>query len=162
MVSARLRLAGAGAASRIGFAVGAGGVATSLVAGVIFAWLESGAAPPLMRHPLDPAREALVEGESGRFVEEHRMFAAIQPRDAEAQLRLAGALARHGDRPEAIRVLERVLALGPVPPAVHARLAVLYWNSARVDEARVQARRAVELGAPVPPELLVRLGLADG
>ena len=144
---------------RITFAVGVAGVLGSIAAGGVAEIVVDGRLPPLMRHPLDPARDALAAGDRGRFVEDHRMFVAIQARDARVYPKLAEVLVRSGDAAGAVEVLERALELRPLPPLVHARLAELYARQGRLAEAREQARLALEAGEPVPRPLLRRLGL---
>ncbi len=144
---------------RISFAIGAVGIFVSIALGGVATLLESGRPPPLARHPLEPARDALAAGEGAGLVKASRMFVALQPRDARVHLRLVEALVRSGDEVGAIQVLEGVLALRPVPPAAHAMLANLYARQGRLEDARVQARRARELGVQLGPELRRRLGL---
>jgi tetratricopeptide (TPR) repeat protein len=144
---------------RITFAIGVAGVLGSIAAGGVGEIVEDGRLPPLMRHPLDPARDALAAGDRGGFVEGHRMFVAIQARDARVYPKLANALVRSGDEAGAIEVLERALDLRPLPPIVHARLAVLYARHGRIAEARRQAQRALEEGEPLQLQLLRKLGL---
>jgi hypothetical protein len=122
-----------GLSLRICFAIGVAGVLGSVAVGGVAEVAESGHLPPLMRHPLDPARDALAAGDRRRFVEDHRMFVAIQARDA--------------------RVLR------PLPPIVHAMLASLYSRQGRLAEAREQARLALAEGQPIRPQLRRKLGL---
>ncbi len=145
---------------QIVFAIGVAGVLGSIAAGTVGEIAESGRLPPLMRHPLDPARDALAAGDRSRFVEDQRMFVALQARDARVYPRLAEVLIRSGDHAGAVAVLEAALPLQPLPPVVHAMLATLYSRQGRLAEAREQARLALAQGEPVPPRLLRRLGLA--
>jgi tetratricopeptide (TPR) repeat protein len=148
-----------GLSLRICFAIGVAGVLGSIAAGGLGELAGSGRLPPLMRHPLDPARDALAAGDRGRFVQDHRMFVAIQARDARVYPKLADVLVRSGDDTGAIQVLEQALALRPLPPIVHAMLATLYSRQGRLAEAREQARQALAEGQTIRPQLRRKLGL---
>jgi tetratricopeptide (TPR) repeat protein len=151
----------AGAAYRISFALGAGGVLACIAAGAVSRIVETGRPPSLMQHPLEPVRDALAVGRGEGFAAEHRMFVAIQARDARVYPRVADALVRSGDDASATEVLERALELRPLPPVVHAMLATLYARQGRLLEAREQARQALAQGEAVRPQLLRKLGLRE-
>ena len=146
---------------RISYAIGTVGVLASVATGGVYHMVKSGTPPPLMGHPLEPARDALAAGNQKDFLAENRMLAAIQARDAGAQLALADVLVRSGKDDAAIRVLEDALGLRPVPSEAHAMLATLYARKGRIREAREQAQIAVRQGYPVRPQLLRKLGLAE-
>lgn len=151
----------AGIGLRVSFVIGAVGVLASVAGGALYHVVENGTPPPLMGHPLEPSRDALsATGGQQDFIAENRMLAAIQARDARAQVALANVLARSGDDAGAIEVLERTLGLSPVPPVARAMLATLYARNGRIPEAREQAGIALRQDYPVQPQLLHRLGMA--
>jgi len=151
---------GAGIGYRLCFWLGMLGWAGLVLGGTVSEWIASGAPPSLEQHPLQRALADTLESDVARRIAEHRAYAAIQPRDAKAFVKLGTALARAGDDAEAIRAFETAISLPPVPPGAHSKLAALYARSGRVDEARDQARIAIEGGAAMNPRLLRKLGLS--
>lgn len=143
---------------RLAFWIGVAGMGAVVATGLARE-LASGRLPSLEQDPLARARQ-LAAGDRQALLAEYRDFAALQPRDAQAYMKLGTTLARHGDEPGAIEAFEAAVALHPVPAGAHSKLATLYFNQGRVQEAREQARLAVARGALINDRLLRRLGVA--
>jgi Flp pilus assembly protein TadD len=144
---------------RLCFWLGSGGMAALVVAGLASQWIATGTPPSLEQHPLERALAETLESDSAGRIAEHRAYAAIQPRDAKAFMKLGTTLAHNGDDAEAVRAFETAISLRPVPAGAHSKLATLYFRTGRIDAAREQARIAVERGAAVNPGLLRKLGV---
>jgi cytochrome c-type biogenesis protein CcmH/NrfG len=149
----------AGIGYRLCFWLGVGGMASLIVAGIASQWIATGSPPSLEQHPVQRALAETLESDSARRISEHRAYAAIQPRDAKAFMKLGTTLAHNGDDAEAMRAFETAISLHPVPAGAHSKLATLYFRTGRVDAAREQARIALERGAAVNPGLLRKLGI---
>ncbi len=98
--------------------------------------LETSSAPPVSG-TAHQAREAELLDLLERAVQ-------ANPEDTELRFRNGTALARAGRPAEAALEFERILQRGAAPPGVHANLAFLYEELGRPDEARDQARLALE------------------
>jgi len=141
----------ASAPYRASFAVGVGAFLLSCAVGLVWSLAGEQRLPP-------------VEGEGAlaRSIDEHREFARIQPRNPYAYVLLGHAQLQQGDVDGAAATLEQALALNPVPGAVNAALAEVYYRKGRFAEAREQAQRAHAKGSPPSDALLRQLGLARG
>lgn len=151
----------AGIGTRLCFWLGTLGLGALVIGGMLSQWIATGAPPSLEQNPLQRALAETLESDTAGRIAELRAYAAIQPRDAKAYMKLGTTLAHAGDDAEAIRAFETAISLHPVPAGAHSKLATLYYRTGRVDAARVQAQLAIEGGAAVGPGLRRKLGL-DG
>ncbi len=105
------------------------------------------------------AAEALADG---RLDDAYAWAAASvrkDPRFADAFNTLGVVYLRHGDRAEAVRVFERVLAADPRDTRALANLATAYEQLGRGDDARA-ARTRLAVLEPYPPFYFFELGMA--
>ena len=103
---------------------------------------------------------ATAASDEGRFEEAVELLWPIvlrNPRNVAAHDELGKCLGRLERWPEALDVLQRLLALDDTRPAVHINLAVAYEVTGRLDLALVHARRGVEID---PEHRLGRINLA--
>jgi len=77
----------------------------------------------------------------------------------EFDFHVGNALARLGRWEEAIEALESCVRKSPEFPAAHNNIALAYWRSGRLEEARESLVRAEALGFDVNPRFKADLGL---
>jgi tetratricopeptide (TPR) repeat protein len=77
----------------------------------------------------------------------------------EFDFHVGNALARLGRWEEAIEALEACIRKSPEFPAAHNNIALAYWRSGRVEDARTSLVRAEALGFDVNPKFKADLGL---
>ena len=102
------------------------------------------------------ATRASDEGRLEEAVELLRPIVLQNPRNVAAHDELGKCLGRLERWPEALDVLQRLLALDDTRPAVHINLAVAYEATGRPDPGLVHARRGVEID---PEHVLGRINL---
>lgn len=99
----------------------------------------------------DPQRAKEVSREATQlWIQAREAFEKAVQLDPQGQAplrHLASALARRGDNEEAIPYLEKLLRLAPEDLRVRIELALLYKRAGRLEEARQQYRRLLELSA---------------
>jgi len=146
------------------FAVGLTLFGVAFAMGLTQAWLSQRTLPSLEGDVLAQARATLVGGNAERAVAQLRTYAHIEPGRAENWISLGEVLARLGHRDAAADALERSRAL-PITSGstTHAitlqRLASIYYESGRLEDARDRARAARSLGAELTPALVKALSL---
>ena len=77
----------------------------------------------------------------------------------ELDFHVGNALARLGRWEAAIEALESCIRKSPEFPAAHNNIALAYWRSGRVEDARESLVRAEALGFDVNPKFKADLGL---
>ena len=138
-------------AYRVVFASGVVAFGVSVLAGLGFGLVAEGGLPPVRD-----------EGAPSLSLEEQRVQATLQPRNAVVLGRVAAALDRGGDPQGAILMYEATLRVNPMASWVHGPLASLYLRAGRIEEGRRQVRISMRRGIPVDEEVMGALGLRKG
>jgi cytochrome c-type biogenesis protein CcmH/NrfG len=132
--------------------------------GLTQSWLSRRALPDLGMDVLAQAKANFSAGDTLDAVAQLRMYTHLEPGRAENWIQLGEALAQLGYRAEASDAFERSLEL-PITSGstTHAatlqRLALIYYELGRLEEARDRARLALSFGAELPPAFVNRLSL---
>jgi Flp pilus assembly protein TadD len=92
-----------------------------------------------------------LQGKWDRAVGEYRRASALFPSDYAIQFNLANALHKQGDDVSAIPAYERAIQLAPGEATFHLSLAVSFESVNRLDDARREFRRYLEM-EPSGPE----------